>query len=234
MLFRKKLSIKYVSFNVNEYANFLPAKNIIPKWFKEIKAFPTGYPPKDVSSFRRTVKTCIPFLDALTSGYLITTSYDIVVTQENGSPVLSWPEGGSLVEVRDNKYNEAVPVPVGHSPVQFIWKIPVSTKVPKEYSILFTHPFNRFDLPFTSLSGIVDGDYALIGEGKYPFFIKEGFEGLIPQGTPIVQCLPFKNESWKSVKDESLRAESRLMNMRASSILTGFYKKTFWQKKYYE
>lgn len=223
-----------MSFNLNRYSDFVPAKDIIPKWYKDIKAFPDGYPPKDANNFSRTVKVCMPFFDALTSGYLVTTSYDIVVSQQDGYPILTWPEGGNLVQVRPNKENETIPVPFGHSSTQFVWKFPISTNVPKGYSILFTHPLNRFDLPFTSLSGIVEGGYTLLKEGKYPFFVKEGFEGLIPQGTPIVQCIPFKNEMWKSVKEESLKEEALLMNIQSASTLTGFYKKNFWNKKHYE
>ena len=32
----------------------------------------------------------------------------------------------------------------------------------------------------------------------FPFLLKKNFEGLIKQGTPIIQVIPFKRESWKS------------------------------------
>jgi hypothetical protein len=31
-------------------------------------------------------------------------------------------------------------------------------EAPDGYAVLFTHPFNRFDLPFTTLTGLVDCD----------------------------------------------------------------------------
>ena len=35
-----------------------------------------------------------------------------------------------------------------------LWTI----EAPEGYSVLFTHPVNRFDLPFTTLTGMVDCD----------------------------------------------------------------------------
>lgn len=127
-----------------------------------------------------------------------------------------------------------LPIPAGHNPTHYIWKFPVSVEFPAGYSALITHPLNRFDLPFTSLSGIVDGNFVLSSSGNYPFFLKENFEGVIKQGTPIVQIIPFKRESWLSKKDLSLKEKSRIGLKKTTSVLHGWYKKNFWQRKTYE
>jgi len=60
-----------------------------------------------------------------------------------------------------------------------------------------THPVNRFDLPFTTLTGLVDTDlYRMISStfrrsGEIP-----GFQGVLPKGTPVAQCLPVKRDLW--------------------------------------
>ena len=62
-------------------------------------------------------------------------------------------------------------------------------KLPKDYSLLFLSPINRFDLPFLSITGIVDCDM-YTGTVHFPFFIKNSFTGIIEKGTPIVQIIP--------------------------------------------
>ena len=61
---------------------------------------------------------------------------------------------------------------------------------------MITHPLNRNDLPFITISGIVDGNFAISADGNVPFYIKNNFEGIIPQGTPIAQLIPFYRQNW--------------------------------------
>jgi hypothetical protein len=61
-------------------------------------------------------------------------------------------------------------------------------QVPDGFSLLFTHPLNREDLPFRTLSGVVDCD--LFGDGYVHFpalWVDPGFEGVLPRGTPVAQ-----------------------------------------------
>jgi hypothetical protein len=68
--------------------------------------------------------------------------------------------------------------------------------------------------------------------GSIPFSIKIGFEGIIPKGTPFLQMIPIKRESWKSVnspieEDEGVTAIPR-------TTIRGFYRDNWWQKKDYK
>jgi hypothetical protein len=102
-------------------------------------------------------------------------------------------------------------------------------KLPKGYSALFTHPLNRFDLPFFTASGIVDADYGM-GGGGVSFCIDKNFEGVIPAGTPIVQIFPFKRDDWKS---EYLQNTKEIVwNPRKN--ISGWYRKNVWKRKHYE
>jgi hypothetical protein len=67
--------------------------------------------------------------------------------------------------------------------------------------VLITSPLNRLDLPFRSLTAVIDADvfYHILpdpmqGGGNYPFYLNRGFEGIIPIGTPMCQYIPFKRE----------------------------------------
>ena len=99
--------------------------------------------------------------------------------------------------------------------------------------MLVTHPINRFDLPFQTLSAVIDGGFTVAGDSNIPFFLKKGFVGVIPQGTPIAQVIPFKQGSWNSELESGLLQEGKLIGQRSHAVLYGWYKKTFWTKKQY-
>jgi hypothetical protein len=125
-------------------------------------------------------------------------------------------------------------VPFEHCPVEFVWHTGVANTIPVGYSAIITHPLNRHDLPFTTLTGIVDGGIVLSGLGNIPFYIKKNFEGIIPAGTPIMQIIPFRQENWSSKIKKGLFEKGMLNNKESSSFIYGWYKKTFWTRKKYD
>ena len=182
----------------------------------------------------KTVKHCSPFLDTFTSGYIVELWQDVQVVRTINGPEISWPVEPPPINSRVTARGlETFPVPAGCLPIQYVWSSPYIFKTPPGYSILITHPFNRFDLPFITLSGIVDSDF-MVPEGDIPFYLKENFEGIIEEGTPIFQVFPFKRDDWASEVDYSLVPEmkkSRWMSFRTSK---GIYRDKHWKKKRYE
>jgi len=62
---------------------------------------------------------------------------------------------------------------------------------------LFTHPFNRFDLPFTTLTGLVDCDRYHDNWIHFPAHWHDiDFSGVLPKGTPVAQCVPVRRDNW--------------------------------------
>lgn len=215
----------------------IPAKTAIPEWYKNAKnSFYTDSKkdPERLITGKKNFKMCMPFLDSLSSGYLILSPADLLVTKtEEGLPFIQWYDTtNEFVDHRKNP-DPKIPVPHGCYPDNFVWKFPAAIKLPKGYNGLFTHPLNRYDLPFVTTSGIIDGNFAF-GFGNYPFFVKENFEGVIKQGTPIAQLIPFKQESWNSKEDESVSKEAWLNLSKSGAIFSGWYKNTFWNKKNYD
>jgi hypothetical protein len=70
--------------------------------------------------------------------------------------------------------------------------------------------------------------------GNIPFFIKEGFSGVIPKGTPIAQVIPFKRESWTSKCLASDRKAYSLFMTLRDTYLDGFYSRFMRQPKSYK
>lgn len=223
-------TFKYVS--KIEFADpLVSSSSAIPTWYKEIPPFIGGKPIiENYNKPNITVKNCIPFLESFTTGYMITTWQDMQVTSTETGPKISWLIEPNPVVLRDVQPN--LPIPKGHNALNFAWNLPINYKTPKGYSVLVVHPLNRFDLPFTTLSGVVDSEDGMFG-GQLPFHMHDGFEGIIPKGTPVAQLIPFKKENWKKEKDESLIEIGRKIKYLSTSVLKGWYKSNVWKKVKY-
>lgn len=213
------------------------SKKFIPEWYKEAKKFFPDNKLKFINNHPNlSMKMCMPFLDSLTSGYIAVTWCDILVTRTDLGLKLDWRVADSIpqpVTERPKTVAETLPIPAGHSDQHFAWHNIYQIKVPNGYSLLLTHPFNRFDLPFTTLSGIVDADYGM-QQGNVPFFIKKDFEGIIPAGTPMFQVLPFKRENWSSSKNNNLNDLDKYHEFHNLKRMYGYYKEKFWNRKDYD
>lgn len=202
-----------------------PASNFMPSWWKKQDLeLNEDLNSLDVQPF--SFKACMPFLDSLTTGYIAHTHQEILVREENGTPLLKWIVGPEPATFRSDK--GTLPVPEGFHDSHFAWHFNFGMKLPKGYSAIFTHPMNRFDLPFFTVSGIVDE--GVPWGGKFTFWIKKGFTGIIPKNTPFVQIIPFKRENWKAEKLEYSDDHAKMYHQK-NRVIHGFYKKNIHQKK---
>lgn len=234
VMFKKTPILKYES-SMKEYENsIIPSKKVIPDWYKKIPQWKNNVFFDMKNGLNPTVKQCLPFMDSLTVGYVITLPYDVFVKNDNGQPILAWTNAVDNPPSIRKDIADINVVPAGHHPIEFVWDYNVAYSFPKGYSAIFTHPLNRHDLPFTTVSGIIDGGLVMSPHGNAPFYIKEGFEGIIPQGTPIAQLIPFRQEKWKSKKTPGLAEIGLLHSKKAVIIFGGWYKKNFWVRKSYE
>jgi hypothetical protein len=205
-----------------------PASKFIPQWWKDQSLKRDENDPRYFDNF--SFKACVPFLDSLTTGYMMYTQQDIYVNYIDGLPFVEWGQEPEPLVSRDDKQN--LPVPAGHSSVHFAWNFLCGIELPKGYSVLVTHPLNRFDLPFTTVSGIID--QGVPWSGSFTFWLKEGFLGLIPQGTPIAQIIPFKRDDWKSERADYLIQKSIDKKYEHQKFASGHYKKFFHKRKRFE
>jgi hypothetical protein len=225
-----------------------PIKLNIPEWFKNLN--------HTVSS--QTVKGCMPFLDSLTAGYLLKTPQDFYVRHnvdnknEKGEIFKDSFQTYGLFGVYRSLKEKFVNLNSGidvHPTIQLegsslneknknlhFYKIynPWKIKTPKGYSCLFVPPLNNSDDRFSIIPGIVDTDTfpieinfpIVINGDKYPVL-----EDTIKKGTPYVQIIPFKRDSWKMTlksRDEKEVQKSRLFyGLKVLYI----YKDKYWNKK---
>jgi hypothetical protein len=208
----------------------VPTRKNIPQWYKDADLWVDN----QIGIDNHGLKACSPFLDALTIGYTFVTTDDILVTMDPlGAPIIRWRNGGTmLINDRDPDSAKTLPIPPGCNPLHFTWKPQGVIEIPKGYSAIFTQPFNRTDLPFVTLTGVVDS--ITLASGAVPFFLKEGFTGIIPQGTPFIQIIPFKREDWKAENVKGLIEKAELLTKKSRSLLKGWYKQNVWEKKNYQ
>lgn len=214
-----------------------PAINNLPTWYKKMDTYiggklriKDGYP-------NQTVKKCIPVFDATTSGYLIKLWTDVNIARFNdGSVNISGSATSvslSVVEGHDINQAPTYPFPPGYEKEILKWINPWHIKTPKGYSVLFTQPMHREDLPFHIMPGIVDTDTFPLSV-NFPFFIEEDFEGIIPYGTPIAQVIPFKRDSFShKIGDFNPEEYKKLHNYHDGTFINR-YKSKWWNRKEYK
>jgi hypothetical protein len=225
-----------------------PIKLNIPDWYKKLEHTLTNH----------TIKGCMPFLDSLTSGYLLKMPQDFFVRHnidnkdEKGNVIkdsfqafalhqstshlhAKYVNLNSSTEIHNIMQLEGSPYIEKNKNLPFYkilnpWKI----KTPKGYSCLFVPPLNNGDDRFSIIPAIVDTDvfpneinFPIVFNGdKYPVL-----ETLIKKGTPYVQIIPFKRDSWKmSIKS---RKQKEIQNSRIFYALKvlNIYKERYWNKK---
>jgi hypothetical protein len=220
-----------------------PTIQTIPNWYRKADRFavkPDGEYWQDpmVGGKIPTWKACPAIFDIMGTGYVYRTPCDIEFYEENGT---------IKVKVLDDKNKDFIQVrppmpqfvpPTGYHEFHFAWWSDWAVKVPEGYSVLYTQPFNRFELPFLTTSGIIDNDKVNL-PGTMPFFIAKGFTGVVPAGTPYAQMLPFKREDWHSEVDADITHMKMSMDNQANSMKYrvpdgGVYQKQVWERRIYE
>jgi len=218
-----------------------PSREYMPEWYKSMPAFQAGKPSfNDKNGITdRTIKMCMPFADSLSMGYIQETWQEInFAFEEIEEGKLSfnyyYPTKPDIMGIRNQGINH-YPIPDEFYQFELTWHPVWIPQLPKGYSAIITHPFNRTDLPFYTLTGIIDCDtYNHSEEGSnLPFLLKNNFTGIIPIGTPMYQIIPFRRDSWKSESNE-YNPELQIHSIqKLRKHFWGGYKKNNWIKKNY-
>jgi len=185
-----------------ELLDFLPrpvaAKDGLPDW---LRTMPGEALVAELGAGIRTLKHCPPLIDAMRAGFLMPLAADVRV--EDG--VFSWDW-----DLPPTALGRTTRAPLGfhhaeqaegsplHDPERVFVKFNSFWTVALEpgWSLLAMHPANRTDLPFETLAGLVDADLYRDGLIHFPArWLDPTFEGVLPRGTPVAQCLPVRREA---------------------------------------
>ena len=172
------------------------AVRFAPEWFKRLKPdmgmnYAGGLPAK-------TAKACLPMTDAFALGFVIPLPFDVrlIVPEDRVSIQLGWSPDVPFEPIAYHHPGQiGAPAPPFERtmPLKFInpWRI----KVPAGYSLLFTQPLSRPDLPFACFSGLVDCD-RFDTTVNIPFaWTGPAGDHVLPAGTPIAQVVPIRRDT---------------------------------------
>lgn len=203
------------------------AKAAIPDWFKRLA--PVERDAVSPNNSALTVKRCMPFLDALTAGWIIPLAATVrFEVSEGGTKIdCGWDFDKVMVSPHATAQiagHPRLPMP----PMKFHnhWTI----VTPPGWSCLFVPPLNRPHPMFEIASGIVDTD-EYRANIHFPFFAapKDGVY-VVEKGTPVAQVIPFLREAsalsmTADIDAESAdEAEDRERIRRATSTGSGWYR----------
>jgi hypothetical protein len=170
----------------------------LPGW---LKAMPGTAPDPETGMEVRTLKHCPPLIDAMGLGFLMLLPVDVRVEPGpsfawDWSPPVTALDGlaRSPLSFHVAAQGEGAPLNLpGRRFLKFLnyW----TTATEPGVSLLVTHPLNRPDLPFTTLSGVVDTDTYGAGLIHFPALWRDdAFAGTLARGTPVAQLVPFRRE----------------------------------------
>jgi hypothetical protein len=226
----------------------IPTKLNIPEWFKNLEH----------TFSNKTIKGCMPFLDTITAGYIFKMPQDfhirhnVINKNEKGEEIkdsfqtYALHDQSQLLNAKGINLNSGIDT---HSLKQLegspfidknknlpFYKIvnPWKIKTPKGYSCLFVPPLNNSDDRFSIIPGIVDTD-VFPNEINFPIVINGDkfpvLETTIKKGTPYVQIIPFKRDTWKMNIKKRKQKEIQNSRLFYGLKLLNIYKDKYWNKK---
>jgi len=203
----------------------IPAKAYLPDWFRKLPAVDEAQ--LSTTDTGLTIKRCVPFLDAMTTGWILPRPATVRLEYRDGGRTVEagWDFDRTLVsfhgghQVRGNPWGDRAACKFHN-----YWTI----VTPPGWSCLFLNPLNRPNGLFEVVAGIVDTD-TYRAPVHLPFF-PTGPDGLhvIEKGSPMVQVIPFRREDSAVAADiraeTAAEAASRTAVTRNTRATPGWYR----------
>lgn len=202
------------------------AKTVLPDWFRRLPAVDKSRQSANDNAL--TIKRCMPFLDAMTTGWILPLAATVRLEIKDGGRTVDAGWEFDKTMVSNHSPHQIKGHPMDHlPPCKFhnYWTI----RTAPGWSCLFVPPLNRKQAVFETLSGVVDTDgyHALI---HFPF-MPTGPDGMhtIEKGTPLVQVIPFRRDGAAmraEIGVESAReGEDRERIRRLTTASEGWYRR---------
>lgn len=221
------------AFEIREHP--VPASTMIPNWWKNMPPYSGENGKLQLSPFPTvTAKKCFPLLDGITAGYIVTLWSDLFVEQSlTEGPIVRWVVQEDVLKSWPWAQSSTYEIPNGFDRTVFKYLHGWTIETPKGTSCLITHPIGYQNLPFRTLTGIIDTD-VLKTWANSPFVIQKGFEGIIEKGTPMFQVIPFRRDDWKATVDYLPDGEEYIRNEKLHTRIISSYGKFLRSKKNYK
>lgn len=178
-----------------------PAQHEIPYWFQKLPMEKSGGSERKALR-NSTAKACMPLMEAMKAGWIFKTPADIHLKVQDGKAAWNTRFDYQVISpFNDGEVGDKFPEDGPILNFRGRWRI----NAPDGWSMLFTPPMNRpGESRFRAFSGVISID-KYDGEINHPALWTAGnWEGVIPQGTPIAQGIPFRRDWFEA--DATARA----------------------------
>lgn len=201
-----------------------PAKKGVPDWLLNQEA--------EYDDGGKTIKKCQPFLDGVTSGYIIPFPDDTIIKItgkydfEIAGPGGRFFSAHGYMQYNRSWFKDRLVVKFNNP-----WII----RTPENYSTYFFQPNGKNVKPLYSIPAIVDTDVYEMSVAL-PFVWTEnkiGTELEIKKGTPMTQVIPFKRESWTMEIEDCDFDRWKTAQEKLWADPNNYYLKNVKQKKEY-
>jgi hypothetical protein len=219
-----------------------PSSRHVPDWYRMQQGQVDNGEALANGIATSTIKRCMPIFDMMTAGYMVTLPTDVYLDSTNPDKLI-WSIPAPIKMFQSDMFSfhsidQYKDYPIDHNIYHkdLLRILPFwSVKTPEGYSAIFMNPSHTDQSPLMAFNGLIDTD-KFISDGHFSFLVKKGFKGVLKQGTPIVQIIPFKREDWSSelVDLETAAAEVQKQRFRLRSVFSGGYKNKFRTKKEYK
>lgn len=204
-----------------------PAARILPEYYRRMPSSISETPSfNDEGDPGSTMKKCMPILDSMTAGYLITLPTDVHVEGKDGKRFV-WPaDNFTAISSHPQGQFPGLPLPDGYDTTSaYKFHNPWQIVTPPGYSCLFVQPMWHYDLPFHVFPGVVDTDRHPVAV-NFPFLMRRDFEGYLRKGMPVVQVIPFKRDEFEGSVGVRRGSDDRAWS-RAKLQFSNRYKEHF-------
>ena len=202
-------TIDFTTFNEETLRNFKPvlAKSVMPSWWKKMKIF------QSIRGRRiQTIRACPAMHDWTKSGWYLLANRDMEIlcgserdftstkfaTKDPSGKKYESPTHPS--DQFDNAFDYIEDGEFGQVKDAFKMRNAWNIITPPGYSCFYLDPFLFQNNHFATWQGVIDTDDFNVNQdnSQIIFYPKVDYSFVIPEGTPLVQIIPFKREEWVS------------------------------------
>jgi hypothetical protein len=228
----------------------------MPSWYKKMPVNLNSGSKQD----HGTVKTCVPFRDAMTNGFIVPLWHSVdIAVRDDGALAANFPSDLSrdlLARSSDKgevpNFDAELGSVSGHPPNQFsdfasidrsVYKNSTSIikfhspwicKTRKGWSILVKPIANNFMNPVVPFEAVIDTDRYNV-KLNFPCFVRTDKDIFsLKMGMPLAQIIPFKREKFSSgIKELSKKIDRENSLSRKMLNLYGrnAYRDLFWHRR---
>lgn len=215
----------------------IPIQKHVPEWWKKQESYLNNDNGVYNGNMLLTVKKCQAVFDSMAAGYYLLCPMDMNIDAtgdrvkfEVANDVMEFQKFLLAHHLKEQISEYPIP-PYFHNDVLRIHPMWLA-KTEEGYSSLFISPLHSDYSPIKAIPGLIDTD-TYPSDGYLSFFVEKGFKGVIKQGTPMVQVIPFKRDDWESEinKDKDSDYQNRANQLSVRSVFQNGYRTKKWFKK---